>query len=89
MLELGKKSKKLHEGLSKNLNKSDVNKVHIYGKLVRYTFNKIKTQKKGIVFRSINEVEKYLKNDFKNGDYIMIKGSNSTGLNSIISKLKA
>ena len=89
MLELGKKSKKLHEGLSKNLNKSDVNKVHIYGKLARYTFNKIKTQKKGIVFRSIEEVEKYLKNDFKNGDYIMIKGSNSTGLNSIISKLKA
>ena len=87
MLELGKTSKKLHQSLSKNLNNSDVNKVHIYGKFIKHTFNKIKTQKKGIIFKSKDEIEKYLKNDLKKGDYIMIKGSNSTGLNSIISKL--
>ena len=29
-----------------------------------------------------------IKNDFKNGDYLMVKGSNSTGLNKFIIDLK-
>ena len=46
MLELGKFSIKLHKQLSKILNKSNIDKVYVYGKHISHTFNKIKTQKK-------------------------------------------
>ena len=42
MLELGKHSKKLHKDMSDVLNKSKINKIHIYGKDVIETFKAIK-----------------------------------------------
>ena len=39
MLELGKKSKKLHKELSTVINKSDIDKVFVYGKYIRETYN--------------------------------------------------
>ena len=38
MLELGKKSKKFHKKLSVIINKSDVDKVFVYGKHIKETF---------------------------------------------------
>ena len=38
MLELGKKSKKFHKELSDIINKSDIDKVFVYGKFIRETF---------------------------------------------------
>ena len=39
MLELGKKSKKLHKELSIVINRSDIDKVFVYGKYIRKTYN--------------------------------------------------
>ena len=39
MLELGKKSKKLHKKLSTIINRSDIDKVFVYGKHIKETFN--------------------------------------------------
>ena len=55
---------------------------------IRHTFNKIKTQKRGKILKNISEIKKFLKFDLFNGDYLMIKASNSTGLNSIVSEIK-
>ena len=46
MLELGKYSKKLHISASDLINKTNIDKVYVYGNYIRHTFNKIKTQKK-------------------------------------------
>ena len=35
MLELGKKSRKFHRELSKVINKSDIDKVFVYGKYIK------------------------------------------------------
>ena len=86
MLELGKFSKKLHIKIAKFINKSKVNKIYVYGKYVKYTFDKIKTQKKGKIFKNISEIEDFIRNDLSNNDYLMIKGSNATGLSKVISK---
>ena len=88
MLELGKYSKKLHREAAKDINKSNINKVFVYGKMIKETFNKIKTQKKGKILKNSNEILEMIEKDLNSQDYLMIKGSNATGLNSIISKME-
>ena len=88
MLELGNFSKKLHIKIAKFINESKLNKVYVYGKYIKHTFDMIKTQKKGRVFKSKKEIIDFIRNDLSNDDYLMIKGSNATGLSHVISKLR-
>ena len=88
MLELGKYSKILHVEASKTLNKSNLSNINVYGKFIRLTYNKIKTQKKGKVFDNLNDIKEFIKKKLVNGDYLMIKGSNGTGLNSLVKELR-
>ena len=89
MLELGKYSKKLHIEAAKIINKTNINRIYVYGRNIKNTFNKIRTQKRGRVLNSKMDILNFLKNDVKNNEYLMVKGSNSTGLNNIVQKLKA
>ena len=88
MLELGKFSRNLHKEAAKIVNKSKIDKVFVYGRDIKTTFNKIKTKKKGKILNSKKEILDLMKNDLKNNDYLMIKGSNATGLNKVISQIK-
>ncbi len=88
MLELGKFSKKLHIKAAEMINNTSIDKVYVYGKKIIDTFNKIRPQKRGRILNSRKDVINFLENDIKGGEYLMIKGSNSTGLNSIANKLK-
>ena len=88
MLELGKFSKKLHIEAAKIVNNTRINKVYVYGKNIIDTFNKIIPQKRGRILHSKKDILNFLKNDIKSGDYLMIKGSNSTGLNILARNLK-
>jgi UDP-N-acetylmuramyl pentapeptide synthase len=88
MLELGKYSKKLHTEAAKYINATKIDKVYVYGKEVIKTFNKIKPQKRGKILISKKDILNFIINDIKNGEYLMIKGSNATGLNKISQSLK-
>ena len=88
MLELGKYSKKLHIEAARYINGTKIDKVYVYGKDVIETFNKIKPQKRGRILNSKKDILNFMINDIKNGEYLMIKGSNSTGLNKISQSLK-
>ena len=88
MLELGKFSKKLHIEAAKIVNNTNINRVYVFGKKIIYTFNKIRTQKRGKILSSKKDILNFLRNDIKDGEFLMIKGSNSTGLNYIAKKLK-
>ena len=88
MLELGKHSKRLHKAISNNINYSSIDKVHIFGKHVKETYQNIYKKKKGVVFKESLEIIDLIKNYINNNDYIMIKGSNSTGLNTLTESLK-
>ena len=88
MLELGKFSKKLHLDAAKNINNTSINRVYVFGKKIIDTFNKIRPQKRGKILYSIKDVSNFLNDEIKDGDYLMIKGSNSTGLNNISKNLK-
>ncbi len=88
MLELGKYSKKLHIEAARYINGTKIDKVYVFGKDIIETFNKIKPQKKGKILNSKKDILNFMINDIKNGEYLMVKGSNSTGLNKISQNLK-
>ena len=88
MLELGNKSKKLHKKLSAVINKSDIDKVFVYGKHIKETFNSLSINKKGKAFKNLNEAYDHLSKIIHNNDLLMVKGSNATGLNQFSKNIK-
>jgi len=88
MLELGKHSKKLHLELSNVINASSINNVNIFGKYIKETYKNIYKKKKGLILKETSEIIDLIKNNLNNNDYLMIKGSNSTGLNKLTNGLK-
>ena len=89
MLELGKHSKRLHLPISNTINNTSIDKVSVIGKYILKTYKDIYKSKKGSIIKKTSHIIDLIKNDLNNNDYIMIKGSNSTGLNKIASVLKS
>jgi MurE/MurF fusion protein len=83
MLELGKRSEIYHINLSKLINSSDIDKVFIKGEKTLFTYKNLKKEKQGNIFQCNQDIDTFLKNIIANNDYLMIKGSNATGLNMI------
>ena len=87
MLELGKKSDMYHKNLSKVINSSDIDKVFIKGEKTLFTYKNLKKNKRGNIFQCDQDIDLTLKNIITNNDYLMIKGSNATGLNNICNSM--
>ena len=88
MLELGKFSKILHKKISKTINKTSIKKVYVIGKHIKETFYAIDANKRGKILKNKKEIYHLIKNDLNNNDHLMIKASNSTGLNIVAKNLK-
>ena len=88
MLELGKHSKKLHRKMSKIINSTSIDKVNVLGKYIIETYKNIHIQKKGLILKENSQIFDLIKNNINNNDYLMVKGSNSTGLNRFASSIK-
>ncbi len=87
MLELGKKSEILHKDLSKVINNSDIDKVFVKGVKTLVTYKNINKGKRGNIFQQEEDIDFNLKNIISNNDYLMIKGSNATGLNNFSKRI--
>ena len=87
MLELGSKSKKYHKELSKVINNSDIDKVFIKGKKTIFTYKQLNKDKRGNILQSNEDIDLSLSKMIAHNDYLMIKGSNATGLNSFSKKM--
>tara|TARA_B100001115_G_scaffold138210_1_gene105696 strand:- start:877 stop:3654 length:2778 start_codon:yes stop_codon:yes gene_type:complete len=87
MLELGQKSIDLHKKISKVINNSDIDKVFIKGDKTLITFKNIKKTKRGNIFQQDTDVDFALNNIIANNDYLMIKGSNATGLHKLSKRI--
>ena len=88
MLELGKKTKILHKALAVKINKSNIDKVFVYGKSIIKTFNYLTKNKKGKIFKKIDEAYDHFSKILHNNDILMVKGSNATGLNKFSKSIK-
>ncbi|PDH19881.1 MAG: UDP-N-acetylmuramoyl-L-alanyl-D-glutamate--2,6-diaminopimelate ligase [Pelagibacterales bacterium MED-G43] len=87
MLELGSKSIKYHKDLSKVINNSDIDKVFIKGKKTIFTYKHLNKDKRGNILQNIEDIDLSLNGIISNNDYLMIKGSNATGLNDYSKKM--
>ena len=87
MLELGKKSDDLHKNLSKVINNSDIDKVFIKGIKTLTTYKNINIKKRGNIFQQEADIDLTFKNIISNNDYLMIKGSNATGLSNFSKRM--
>ncbi len=87
MLELGSRSKKYHEELFKVINKSDIDKVFVKGKETIFTYKHLKKEKRGNILQNNEDIDFSLSKMISNNDYLMIKGSNATGLNDFSNKM--
>ena len=87
MLELGSKSNKYHEQLSKVINNSDIDKVFIKGKKTIFTYKQLNKDKRGNILQDNEDIDISLKGIISNNDHLMIKGSNATGLNDFSKKM--
>ena len=87
MLELGHKSKKYHEELSKVINNSNIDKVFIKGEKTLFTYKNLHKSKQGNILQNKDDIDLVLSGLIKNNDYLMIKGSNATGLNIMSQKI--
>ncbi len=87
MLELGRKSESLHKNLSKVINNSDIDKVFIKGSKTLITYKNIDKDKRGNIFQQEEDIDFTLNNIISNNDYLMIKGSNATGLNNLSKRI--
>ncbi len=81
MLELGKHSSTLHKSMTSIINKLKIDKVHIYGKYIKKTYEGLRVKKKGLILNDIFQINDLINKTLSNNDYLMVKGSNSTGLN--------
>jgi murE/murF fusion protein len=88
MLELGKHSKKLHQSIGKIINNTKIDKIFVRGSKVLFTYNSVLKKKKGKVLNNNSQIIDLIKNDLNNNDYLMVKASNATGLNKIVSNIK-
>ena len=88
MLELGKHSKKLHKAISQSINRTSINTVNVVGKYIKYTYENLNNSKKGQILKKNSQIIDLIKNNINNNDYLMIKGSNSTGLSKVTNKIK-
>ena len=87
MLELGKKSDMYHKNLSQVINNSDIDKVFVKGTKTLTTYKNILKKKRGNIFQHNEDVDFTLNKIIANNDYLMIKGSNATGLNNLSKRL--
>ena len=88
MLELGNHSKKLHQSMGTTINQTKIDKVFVKGSKVFSIFNSISKSKRGRILINNSQIIDLIKNDLNNNDYLMVKASNATGFNKIISKIK-
>jgi len=88
MLELGNHAKKLHFEISKDINRTSIDNVNVIGKYMEDTYKNLNKSKKGSILKKNWQIIDLIKNNINNNDYLMIKGSNSTGLNKLVNNLK-
>ena len=87
MLELGNKSHFYHRQVSDQINKSDIDKTFVFGNKSIETFNYLKKNKKGSIVTNLKNFHIHISKILKNGDYLMIKGSNATKLHEVSKKI--
>ena len=67
---------------------NSLNKVYVYGRYVRDLYINLTKTKQGKVLKNKSEIYELVRNNIDNNHHFMFKGSNSTGLQEVVSNIK-
>lgn len=87
MLELGRKSKKYHEGLAKPISSSKADIVFLVGTEMEYLAKILPKEKLGGYFKDTAVLSERLKATIKSGDVVMLKASKLIGFAKVVQEL--
>ncbi|MDR0753513.1 MAG: UDP-N-acetylmuramoyl-tripeptide--D-alanyl-D-alanine ligase [Holosporaceae bacterium] len=88
MCELGKDAVRYHENLSATIDKSRIEVVFACGSLAKQLFDNLRECKRGVWCENSTELAEKILGKIRNGDGILVKGSNSMKMNHIINAIK-
>ena len=88
MLELGFSEIQEHVNISKFARLDKIDKVYCVGSRMKKLFDVLPYSKRGFWTETAEEMQHVIVNKLKSGDIIMIKGSLSMGMKTIVNKLK-
>ncbi|MCW5696745.1 MAG: UDP-N-acetylmuramoylalanyl-D-glutamyl-2,6-diaminopimelate--D-alanyl-D-alanine ligase [Bauldia sp.] len=88
MLELGSDEAALHAGLAEALIDAAVDQAYLAGPRMRALWEALPHDRRGVYAESAQSLESVLAEELGPGDVVMIKGSNATGMGSLVDALK-
>ena len=88
MLELGFSEVPEHVNISKFARVDKIDKIYCVGSRMRKLYDVLPSYQRGFWTETAEEMQHVLVNKLENGDIVMIKGSFSMGMNTIVNKLK-
>ena len=88
MLELGFSEVKEHINISKFARLDKIDKIFCVGPRMRKLYDALPYPKRGVWTETALEMQNVLVNKLNNGDIVMVKGSFSMAMNTIVNKLK-
>lgn len=89
MLELGENAEEIHRNMLNDIIASDINLVFTTGELMQNLYNATPTLKKGKHYENSADMANEVTNFIKEYDCILIKGSNSIKMKTVLDKLLA
>lgn len=87
MLELGENSEALHGNLLESVIKCDIDCVFAAGPLMRALWEVLPKEKRGIYGATADALEEPVCESLRPGDWVVVKGSNSTGISRVVRAL--
>lgn len=92
MLELGEKSRQMHEEMEKSLHPDTITDVYLYGPMMKYLYECLKDRydESHLHYFEIDEKEQMmhqLESNISNQDMVLLKASNGMGLSEVVERL--
>ena len=86
-IETAKDANMPKDNINRAINKSDIDKIFNKGIKTLFNYKHKRKEKRGNILQNNEDIDFSLKDIIKNNDYLMIKGSNATGLNQFSKKM--
>lgn len=87
MAELGQKSDELHAALCSVIEEQNIDRVYMVGPHMKNLSEHLTGFRNGGHFESRNDLETALMRDVRSGDVVMVKGSNASGMMTLVDNI--
>lgn len=89
MFELGPTAPELHASLAKPLAEAGVDRLYVAGALMRHLWEKVPPAMRGACADAASGLAETVLADVKDGDVVMVKGSNASKIGAVVAALTA